>query len=104
MGGVGAAGVTWAWFFPPTHPREVRRTQGDNPLEPPAEGRTPLYSPFSDSVCGVFFSQVAVEAGALAGVAGRAQRLHADEDGIVVAVDEDGAHVEEVAGGGPFVP
>src|SRR4030042_1468853 len=43
------------------------------------------------------------DAGAIQG-AGGAGRLDADEEGIVVAVDEDGAHVEEAAGGGPFVP
>ena len=48
--------------------------------------------------------EVAVEAGAFAGVAGRARRLDADEERVVVAVDDDAADVEEVAGSGAFVP
>ena len=38
-----------------------------------------------------------VEAGAVAGVAGRADLVDAHEQGVAVAVERDGAHVLDVA-------
>jgi hypothetical protein len=31
LGSVGVVAATWAFFFPPSHPREVKGNQGDTP-------------------------------------------------------------------------
>ena len=47
---------------------------------------------------------VGVEAGAVAGVAGRADLVDAHEQGVAVAVERDRAHVLDVAGGVALAP
>src|SRR3989304_5959481 len=45
-----------------------------------------------------------VEANASAGVASRADGVGDEQNGVAIAVRKDLAHVDEVAGGGTFVP